>query len=175
MLKRFLLLPLILLSLTSYSQVGIKGGFSFAQTIVKNTNGTFYPGFDLGVTYNFTDNLRGELLYEGLFNGNNSGISKSTSWIMPITAGVDYSFLNGSVHPFVGLNLGYYNLGSSFRIGGVHSSGSTSSFGLFPKVGINYEFSDNLLLDVTAKYHLIFQSNNTGMAFGMNIGIIYKL
>lgn len=177
MYKKIIILPLFIFSLTAYSQVGIKGGFSFVNTVVKATSGAFYPGFDIGVTYDFNEHLRAELLYEGMFNGNNSGIAKTTSWIMPVTFGADYRFLDGNLHPFVGMNLGLYSIGSRARFGGTTMSSSVSSFGLYPKVGMNYEFTDNLMLDVALKYHVFFSKSGaakaTGMAFGMNIGVIY--
>lgn len=166
--------------MSSYSQVGIKAGFAFAQTIQKNNGGVFYPGFDIGVTYNISDNLRAEILYEGLFDGYKNALIKNTNWIFPITAGIDYSFLNEKFHPYVGLNLGLYNTGVSSRYAGSHLSSSTNHFGFYPKVGINYELTDNLLLDVAAKYHMFISKTNfdnnsyLNSAFGMNIGLAYK-
>lgn len=180
MLKKIILIPLILLSINAFSQVGIKGGFAFGVWTNQNVNSRFYPGFDLGVTYGFTENLRGEILYEGLFHGSNNGAFKSTSWLMPVTVGVDYSFTNNSIRPFVGLNIGYYNAGGSTHFAGSTTTASNSYFGMFPKAGLNYEITDNLLLDVTLKYHMFFvnnavASNRTRMLFGMNVGIIYQL
>lgn len=172
--KLAIVLTLMLsISMASYSQFGVKGGFALGVPTNAN-NSKAYPGFDIGATYNFTDHFRGEVLFEGMFSSTNSAFFTVSNSLLPVTIGADYSFLEGKAHPYVGLNLGLYT--NSVKFGNTRTS--ESYFGLYPKIGINYEITDNLLLDLTAKYHMYFvggNNNNTStpQLFGLNVGINY--
>lgn len=172
--KLTLTMIMMFIGLTAFSQFGIKGGGAFGVvTNTKNTNPA-YGGFYAGATYNITDDLRVEALLEGMFRSKNS----VTSTFLPVTFGADYSFLSGMVRPFVGFNLGSYTISSKTKFAGSNQNFSVSGtqFGLFPKVGVNIALTDNLLLDITTKYHVIFaKGNNSGTTqlFGLNLGVNY--
>lgn len=81
---------------TAFSQIGVKGGFSLGDRI--NTNQGLYYGFDIGVTYDITESIRTEILFEGLFKKENIFTFGNTNYnvhyrILPITVGADYRFL----------------------------------------------------------------------------------
>lgn len=53
-----------------------------------------------------------------------------------------------------------------------------SYFGLYPKAGIDYAITDNILLDLTLKYLVAFSGNNQNnnsntQVFGANISLKY--
>lgn len=171
------------LASVSFSQVGIKGGFAFGVTIpdskINTDKSYFHPGFNLGVTYNFSDNFRAEILFEGLFHSQKSNVFgatiSSSSRVLPVTLGVDYAFGQGDFKPYIGFNLGSYSVGAKAGNGMIENS--NTYFGMYPKAGVNYAFTDNILLDVAFKYHMYFPpSNNSSMQmlFGANFGVIYK-
>jgi len=175
----------ILLSSAAFSQFGFKGGFAFGKPVNDGGGGDTHLGFDVGVTYDITESIRGEVLFEGLFNKTDLGFfGEITTRIFPITVGADYRFLTGMVQPYAGLNLGIVSIGSK---SGNNTAGE-SHFGLYPKAGVNIEVADNLLIDVAIKYYVVFDKPNDNdipsnstveysntQIFGANIGLIYVL
>jgi len=188
----------ILLSSAAFSQFGFKGGFAFGKPVNDGGGGDTHLGFDVGVTYDITESIRGEVLFEGLFNKTDLGpylylgpygeitttTQHKTTRIFPITVGADYRFLTGMVQPYAGLNLGIVSIGSK---SGNNTAGE-SHFGLYPKAGVNIEVADNLLIDVAIKYYVVFDKPNDNdipsnstveysntQIFGANIGLIYVL
>jgi len=163
---------------TAFSQIGVKGGFSLGDRI--NTNQGLYYGFDIGVTYDITESIRTEILFEGLFKKENIFTFGNTNYnvhyrILPITVGADYRFLEGKLKPFVGINMGIVSLAAKANQGDYQGD---SYFGLYPKAGIDYAITDNILLDLTLKYLVAFSGNNQNnnsntQVFGANISLKY--
>jgi|SRR5690554_1620227 len=166
----------IFIATTAFSQFGIKGGFALGEPVNDNNTKNMHLGFDLGVTYDITESIRVELLLESMYRKENFGFfGNYVSRIMPITVGADYKFLTGRIQPFAGFNLGLMNLSS--KLGGNSNNGNTY-FGLHPKAGIDIEITENILIDVTLKYHVAFNGSNLNnnkstQIFGANIGLIY--
>ena len=192
----FITVTMLFMSSAAFSQFGVKAGFALGEPLDDNTSNLFF-GFDVGVTYEISENLRAELLIEriarkdvitlGFF-----GSFSIKSIIMPITVGADYRFLTDKIQPYAGLNVGLYR----FTGKATGQSNSDSYFGLFPKAGVSVEITDNILIDANIKYHLAFNkndkmdpANNEGFVnidgspiaeqknttiFGANVGLIYK-
>ena len=168
------LLISIVITSSSFSQLGLKGGFALGQKINHNVSNIHF-GFDLGLTYDITESLRGEVLFETMFNKESAWFyGDLNSRMMPITVGIDYRFLTGIIQPFVGLNLGVMSLASKFGSG---SYTGNSYFEFHPKVGVNVKITDNILIDATIKYHVVFNKNNVNnkntQVLAGNIGLIY--
>lgn len=170
----FTTLTMILLSTAAYSQFGIKAGFALGEPLDDNTS-NMHLGFDLGVTYDITENIRGEVLLESIMRTESFILGDLKSNIMPITAGVQYLFLTDNIQPYIGLNLGLYSLSGKFG----NTKVSDTYFGLFPKAGLSVGITENILVDATLKYHAVFNKNDhidnkNSTIFGANIGLIYK-
>ena len=176
--KVFLTALTFLFLTTAYSQIGIKGGFNLGTRVELGTG--LYTGFDLGLTYDITESIRGEILFEGLFKsdylvafpGSNYHINYR---IIPITVGVDYRLLKGKIQPYAGLNLGVMSFAVKTNAG---SYKGNSYFEIHPKVGVNIQITDRILIDAALKYHIAFnasslQNNKNTQIFGANIGLIY--
>ncbi|PWH84659.1 porin family protein [Brumimicrobium oceani] len=190
--KRNLLITSLLIlffSATAISQIGIKGGFALGEPLNDNAS-NMHLGFDVGVTYDITENITAEILLESL-NRKESlsipffGTIDIKSNVMPVTIGGHYKFLTDKIQPYAGLNLGIYR----FKSEAFGTSASESYFGFQPKAGISLEITENIFIDLTAKYHIAFtpstiqtdefgnstgQSNSNTTIFGANIGVIYK-
>lgn len=182
--KNLLLTTLLtlMLSASAFSQFGIKAGFALGEPLNDNGNSNMHLGFDVGVTYDISENLRGEFLIESIMRSETVtfpflGSSKIKSGIMPITVGLDYRILTDKFQPYAGLNLGLYRFSAS----AFGNSSSDTYFGLYPKIGASVEITDNILVDATLKYHVVFNGNNQGpngsnaSIFGANFGLIYKI
>ncbi len=185
----FTTLTMLLFSLTALSQIGVKAGFALGEPLDDNTS-NLHLGFNVGVTYDVTENITAELLLESLYRKESIsipffGTMEIKSNVMPITVGAQYKFLTDKIQPYAGLNLGIYR----FRTEVFGTSDAESYFGLYPKLGISLEVADNIFIDAAIKYHLAFtpsvqetddfgnpsgQSSANTTIFGANIGVIYK-
>lgn len=175
----FTTMLMLMFSTAAFSQLGVKAGFALGEPLDDNTS-NMHLGFDVGITYNITDNFRVEFLFETLMRKETLNVPFLGSMdiktgIMPITVGADYIFLTDKIQPYAGLNIGVYRF--SAEVFG--SKDSESYFGLFPKVGASFEVADNIFIDANVKYHVAFSGNNNGSnknttIFGANIGLIYK-
>ena len=185
----FTTLLILFFSASAISQIGVKAGFALGEPLDDNTS-NMHLGFDVGVTYDITENITAELLLESIgrkesFTLPFFGTVETKSNIMPITVGAHYTFLTDKVRPYAGLNLGIYR----FKAEVFGNSQSESYFGFHPKAGVSLEITENIFIDVTAKYHIAFTpsqsstddfGNNTGQSssnttiFGANFGVIYK-
>jgi opacity protein-like surface antigen len=155
----FTLLITFTLSISTFSQIGVKGGFALGESVDDNFS-NMHLGFDLGVTYDITEAIRGEVLFEAMYRETDF-FGNLTTRIVPITVGADYRFLRGRIQPFVGLNLGLVIMGTK---AGSYSD-SESYFGFHPKAGVNVKITDNILIDATLKYHVVFDENDKGLVF----------
>lgn len=204
MIKRLLVLTIatLTLSLSSFAQLGIKGSFALGQPLDENDS-KISMGFGVGLTYIVTEHIRAEVLFENLYRkesetstqtipflGSFETEIESKTTITPITAGASYIFLTDRLQPYVGVNLGLYkmkyestinnDLLSSFTDIPTSSSRTDSYFGFQPKAGLSFAVTDNFLIDVNVKYHLVFDKDdklndsNTSL-LGGNIGLMYML
>lgn len=177
----FTTLIMLFLSASAFSQLGIKAGFALAEPLDDNTS-NMHLGFDIGATYDITDNLRAEFLVESLSRketislGPFGSMDFKTSFT-PITVGGSYVILTDNIQPYAGLNFGLYSV--SVKSGNTKSS--ESYFGLHPKAGISVGITDNIFVDAAVKYHVVFNKGDQGQngsnttLFGANIGLVYML
>lgn len=163
----------IIISTTAFSQIGVKAGFALGEP-VNDDYSNMHLGFDVGLTYDITESFRAEVLFEGLFRKESSlFLGDFKSRIMPLTIGADYRFFTGMIQPFIGFNLGIVTIGSS----ALNYSNSETYFGLHPKAGVNIKLTDNILIDATIKYHVVFNNssgnNSNVQILAANFGLIY--
>ena len=94
-----------------------------------------------------------------------------TSFVMPIVLTGKYYILTDNFRPYGGVDLGFYRIGAS---GGGFSSSVTKA-GFAPVAGFQFGFTDNLALDVNAKYtHILTEYESTGL-IGFHVGIVYTI
>ncbi|WP_107040297.1 outer membrane beta-barrel protein [Brumimicrobium mesophilum] len=184
----------LIISGSAFSQIGVKAGFALGEPL-DNSTSNMHLGFDVGITYEVTEKIRTEILFERLAREENISLGFLGNFpiktiITPITIGADYTFLTGQLQTYAGLNLGMYR----FRTEAFGQDESDAYFGFYPKIGFSYEVTSNIFLDANLKYHLVFnkgdketnlegienldgltitEASNTTI-FGANIGIIYK-
>ena len=161
------LLLALVFSSTAFSQLGIKGGIGLGVNI--SPNRFSHGGAALGLTYNFKERLRAEVLVEALFRkdnftylvqnteGNSTMIEsqESISSLIPITLGIDYKFLTGKIQPYAGLNAGIMTRGTRTD----NQSYNSQYFLIQPKIGLNTVLTPNLLFDFTLKSQLMMLGN----------------
>jgi hypothetical protein len=165
----FTLLLSIFITSNIHAQLGIKGGFA-AMGDLSSQFKYIQKGYAVGITYNITETIRGEALFEGVYSSPFEGVHLST---YPITIGADYRFFKGNIRPYAGLNMGV-------EIEKDKLEGLTYSYWHYtvhPKVGVNIGLTEHILIDFILKYHIIFDkiSSISGVnnVFGINIGLIY--
>lgn len=171
--KTFILtIAALTLSLAAFSQLGLKGGFALGHPTEEGSN--THLGFNFGITYDITENIRAEVLLENISNTQKTtvpflGTIESRTTFTPVTVGASYLFLTDNIQPYVGVNLGMYRLKG--EVGS--SSNSESYFGFHPKAGLSFEVTDNLFIDAAFKYHLMFDDGDNTSLIGGNIGVMY--
>ena len=94
---------------------------------------------------------------------------------MPFTGSFTYYFAGEKLKPYAGADLGFYTFKSKVDFMGASASSSDSYFGFAPTVGFEYGLTDNIALDVNAKYNYIMSDNDATSIIGINFGIIYTL
>lgn len=171
-------------SSTTLSQLGIKGGLAIGKSLNQKTSDP-YLGFNAGLTYEFNHRFRGEILIEGMYteqeftylttHQSQASTIMTTETarlkIIPITLGADYRILTGKLQPYVGLNMGMMTIGNTFK----GENYNSQYFTFHPKVGLNFEMTENLKLDMNIKHHISMRQNQTGLfdnqVFGFNLGV----
>ena len=125
-------------------------------------------GVGVSVKYKFNTNMRvgAEL---GYYFKKEDIVTTST---MPIGASFEYLFSNGNFRPYVGVNVGAYNVGAKIEGFG---SASEMYFGGAPVVGADYRLNQNILLNANVKYHYIMADPDAVSAIGINLGVAYEL
>ena len=138
-------------------------------------------GFGLGINAEYLINpnigLGANFGYYILDTEKEDGVT-ATAYLMPITLTGKYYFLTENFRPYAGVDVGLYTLGvhASTKTDGLSVSMNISDtkFGLGPVVGFQFGLSNNLALDVNAKYsHIFLDGESTGFV-GINAGIVYK-
>ncbi|WP_107040298.1 porin family protein [Brumimicrobium mesophilum] len=185
--KTILTLIIFVISFSTFSQLGIKAGFAIVKPVNNYTSGP-YLGFNAGLTYEWNDRFRGEVLFERMYqkdeitfttieqNQESLQVDTLTAHhnIIPITLGLDYRILTGMLQPYVGLNIGMMTLGTKVK----SKRYNNQFFTLHPKVGLNIDLTENFKLDLAIKHHIIFNQKNNGISnnqiFGANLGVNYN-
>lgn len=176
-----LIFTALIISIPSFSQFGVKGGFSLTKSL--STGSLVFTGGNLGLTYDFSERLRGEVLFEGVFRQDKiTYISSDKGFleedkvlfsVIPVTLGIDYRFLTGRIQPYAGLNTGVISLGTRTN----KYSNSSQYLIVQPKIGINIDLTEKLILDFAIKNHIYFKGKNVGGVesniLGFNLGVNY--
>ena len=158
-------------------KIGFGGEVNAKYMVNKNI------GVGLGVGY-YTFDTKDEYLsllkdaYEDEYEVDIDKMKDNFS-IIPIVGKFSYAFGQNAFKPYVGVDLGLYMLRESMSVekDGKSNSGSDSlnKFGFTPVIGFEYTLTNNLGLDVNAKYHEIFTDGSNGISsLGVNVGIVYS-
>ena len=171
--KKIRLIALIMLSMIAtagYSQMqfGLQVGPQFPL-------GDFSSGYNTG----FGFNLNGKYFAtDDVAFGLNIGYHHfGTDWddincgFMPITLLAEYHLSTDEFQPFLGFDLGVYNV--SVNVLGMKDS--DLQFGLAPCAGIQYQLNDNLGLTGSIKWNYVMTDNTDFDWFGLNLGVVFAL
>jgi len=156
-----------------------------AQMSIGVTGGIALPMGDFGTALNmgFGGGLVGKyMLNENMAVGANVGYIQfstdldgfSTS-MMPITGLFEYYLGSGSFKPYLGADLGMYNLSVTVTYLDTEISASEMYFGFAPTAGFLYGINDNMAFNVNAKYHYVMSGDGSSTFLGVNLGLIYTL
>ena len=154
-------------------------------------------GFGGGISgeYLVTENI-GVGLNVGYFTFSGKDLPagyKDSYSIIPITLDGKYYFMTEGFKPYGGLDLGLYMLGNKWEtpeenlgfgvvIPAESKSETKSYFGFAPVVGVQYDLTDNLALDLNLKYNYVLSGEKVEgektpdfTSFGINVGIVYTI
>ena len=142
-------------------------GLDFGLLNPKGVSNTQY-GASIACKYSL-DNFR--LGINAGYYYNDTLSFSQVSFTIPIVASLEYSFVDGDISPYVGIDLGYYLIGyHNNRIGTEINGG----FGFAPNFGLNYHLSDKIMINCNFKYNYLLSSVENLSMIGVNIGIGYK-
>ncbi len=127
-------------------------------------------GFSLSGRYDINEKIRTGVNFGYYSKTYDFMGDELTSFIMPITGSIEYSFTDNDFSPYFGADLGIYRIG----ISGDGASLSTSNFGMASILGANYSITDNFGVNANVKYHYIFTEVESTSAFGVNAGVFFK-
>jgi outer membrane protein W len=175
--KRFLLTAgaVMLFAFLVNGQIQVGAGLGLQMPVGDFSDG-YNPGIGLHVAGKY-------LLNEKMAVGLNLGYAKFGSEyehlscsMVPVTGLFEYYLgKKGKVTPYVGADLGLYNLGVKYKYEGTKTSDSELYFGLAPVAGILYELNDLISLTGNLKYNVVFADDESLSYIGINVGIAYKL
>lgn len=175
--KKIYLMIVLALSVGAFqstAQVSAGVGLGILKSTEDNSNAEF--GGEIYVKYELTDNFRAGVnlaFYQRTEEFFGSKIRYSSA---PISVSGEYSFLDDKFRPYLGMHLGLFRSG----IKSGNTSASNSYFSLAPVLGIDYELTDNVGLNVNFKYGFVFFNNDfTGKTdnfstISPNIGVTYR-
>ena len=176
--KKVILMLAVALCVTTASAQFSVGANIGTQISTEEGNTTGF-GFGINAEYLIMPNigLGANLGYYILDREKEDGVT-ATAYLMPFTLTGKYYFLTENFRPYAGIDLGIYTLGvrASGKAEGfsVSASYSETKFGVGPVAGFQFGLSDNLALDINAKYsHIFLEGESTGFV-GINAGIVYK-
>ena len=177
--KKVILMMVVAVFCIATANAQLNVGANIGTQISTEDDGSTGFGFGVNAEYLIMPNigLGANIGYYIMDREKEDGVT-TTVYIMPFTLTGKYYFLTDNFRPYAGVDLGLYTLGvrSSGKEDGFSFSASYSDtkFGLGPVAGFQFGLSDNLALDVNAKYsHVFVEGESTGFV-GINAGIVYK-
>ena len=126
-------------------------------------------GGNLGVKCDLNNKIRIGVNV-GYYYNDTLSFSKVT-YTVPMMGSVEYSFSPNALSPYAGADIGYYLLGNFNNVSGTILKGQ---LGISPVIGLNYNFSEKLLINCNFKYHFIISDTDLSSMIGLNVGIGYK-
>jgi len=162
-------------------KLGVNGGALFPYYNGKFDDAQFGGGIsgEYLVTPNIGAGLNVGYYSLGSEKEEYGGVSVSANaYLIPVALTGKYYFLTKNIQPYAGVDVGLYTIGAKLTLkyqGERESeSDSESYFGLAPVAGLQFKLSNNLALDVNAKYNLIFSKGESTKLLGVNVGIVYS-
>ena len=189
-LAQLLFVLLVLTSCSAFGQgstsqwaVGVKAQGGLPMGDFKNFSdfgfgGTVWAGYMMDP--NATLTLRSGYVR---FSGKDFSIGgvtvKSSSGVIPITAGLRYFFMPGDTRVYGAAEGGLYLLNASAdaTVGGVSvsTSTSTSKFGINPMLGIQFKAGEKMNVDVHGAYTDVFTDVSSTSWIDFGIGLEFML
>jgi outer membrane protein W len=168
-----------------FTFISIQAQYDVGATVgVQVPTGNFADGSKLG----FGINLVGKyMLKEHLALGLNLGYQifgvkdlptdvTAHGTMVPITALVEYYLgSGGKVNPYVGIDLGLYNVGYREKSGGETFHDSKTYFGIAPTGGIQMGINEKVSFCANLKYNIVFAEGDQAAWVGINAGLIFKI
>lgn len=170
--KKIFILSFVFISFSNFAQVklGLNGNV-FIPVAFLNQNQNYSRAIGLGLSAKY---IIKDMYVVGAFgsvNISNTNVLGSTGLLTNYGLSFEYLFQKASLCPYMGMDIGYYNSSQTSRIG---NAPNFSGFGIAPNLGVIYEFSETLALDVNLKFHHIFEDKFGVNLFSISAGIVYK-
>lgn len=99
---------------------------------------------------------------------------KATYTFMPAALTGKCYLLTKSVQPYIGVDVGLYTVGATFKYEGESESDSKSYFGLSPVLGFQFKLSKSIAFDINAKDNICFVEGEPNYNYSLNAGLIFK-
>ena len=132
-------------------------GFGFTATGRYMINPNFAVGLNIGY-YSFS-----------VKDADNASVG-----LTPVTALLEYHFsTKGKLQPYVGGDLGFYNLSFTAGNGLTAATSSKTYFGIAPTFGINYALANNFSLTGNLKINDVLADQSL-VSVGLNLGAAYS-
>ena len=153
------------------TQVGLDGG------ILKSTqeNARLFYGAEVMVKREVSEAVRGNVNL-GIYQYTNVVVgSKVRSYAVPVSVGLDYSFLSNDVRPYLGVNAGLMIR----TVNQLFGSASTFNPSISPVAGVDYQLNDHFGLNLNFKYSFVFYRDESTPApdfiswMNPNAGVFY--
>jgi len=104
-----------------------------------------------------------------------NGVTNSIS-VQPLNVSLDYAFLPGFIHPYIGLDGGLFFRRNALDFLGNTFSDSDSEFGLAPNVGVRVDIGDKFGVNVNGRLQWIAIENaDDYYAAFLMAGVYYRL
>jgi outer membrane protein assembly factor BamA len=161
--KLFFIAALLIINFAANAQVSGSLNFGVFKPTYEGSESQI--GFNVSAKYKINPKISvGANI--GYFSKNDKDLEFKSS-TMPIVGLVEYHITDKKVSPYLGLDFGMYNFGTSFL--GIKSN--ESNLGLAPTFGINFAFSEKIGFNTNIKYHNIFTPEVSTKAIGLNAGL----
>lgn len=94
------------------------------------------------------------------------------------TGQAEYFFTESALRPYVGVEAGLYSATAKFEIkvpsqDPVSESATVNSFGVAPKVGLQYAITPAIGVNLDAGYHVVFNDGETGKLLVLGAGVFF--
>lgn len=170
--KEFIIVCIIcLFGAFSHAQVGIKAGFSLGIPYTPNEQLRAYSGVYLGVNYQFSDHIIGEIATDAIFHSTKTVFIDTLKCIFPVIVSMKYLFSDKDVQPYLGIGAGAYFFHQQSEAYKKNQIG----VGIRPEIGVHIQLADNLFFDTAVIYHLFVDENRFQTLLGFNIGFDLQL